>query len=145
MKKEIVIVICTGNSCRSQMCEGYLKFYSKKMNLNIEVLSAGIKAEGVKTKAITTMLEDNIDISKHTSNVIEEYISKPITHVITVCDHAYESCPVLLKKANFTHQNFKDPSKVVGDNAMIDKAFSTCREEIKKFTLTFLKTNFIND
>ena len=88
MKKESVLVICTGNSCRSQMAEGYLKHFIKKMNIHINIYSAGVKAEGVNPKAISTMLEDNVDISNHTSNKIEEFLHKNISHVITVCDHA---------------------------------------------------------
>ena len=142
MKKESVLVICTGNSCRSQMAEGYLKHFIKKMNIDINIYSAGVKAEGVNPKAISMMLEDNVDISNHTSNKIEEFLHKNISHVITVCDHANENCPVYLKKCNAVHHNFLDPSKITGDKNTIDLAYIKCREEIKAFSQDYLKTNF---
>ena len=71
MKIPTILVICTGNSCRSQMAEGYLKFFQKKMSLKINIYSAGVRAEGVNTKAIAVMANDNIDISMQTSNKID--------------------------------------------------------------------------
>ena len=133
-----ILVICTGNSCRSQIAEGYLKFFSRKLNLNTNVYSAGIRAEGLNKKAIEIMAKDGIDISNHTSNTLEEYKNTEISHVITVCNHANESCPVYLKKVNLTHQNFTDPSKVIGNEFEIQDAFEKCREEIKSFTFSFL-------
>ena len=139
MKNLNILVICTGNSCRSQIAEGYLKFFSRKLNMNTNVYSAGIRAEGINKKAVEIMAKDGIDISNHTSNTIEEYKNTEISHVITVCDHANESCPIYLKKANLTHQNFSDPSKVKSSNLEIQIAFDRCREEIKLFTFDFLK------
>ena len=133
-----ILVICTGNSCRSQIAEGYLKYFGKQLNINTNVYSAGIRAEGINKKAIEIMAKDGIDISKHTSNTIEEYKNTEISHVITVCDHANESCPVYLKKVNLTHENFTDPSKVIGNEFEIQDAFEKCREEIKSFTFSFL-------
>jgi len=78
--------------------------------------------------AIEIMAKDGIDISNHTSNNIEEYKNTEISHVLTVCDHANESCPVYLKKVNLTHQNFSDPSKVIGNELEIQNAFEKCRE-----------------
>ncbi len=134
-----ILVICTGNSCRSQIAEGYLKYFSKELKINTNVYSAGIRAEGINKKAIEIMAKDEIDISNHTSNSLEEYKNTDISHVITVCDHANESCPVYLKKVNLTHKNFSDPSKVIGNVFEIQNAFEKCREEIKSFTLDFLK------
>ena len=139
MAKINVLVICTGNSCRSQMAEGYLKYFSKQLNINSNVYSAGLRAEGINKKAIDIMAKDGIDISNHTSNSLEEYKNTEISHVITVCDHANESCPVYLKKVNLTHKNFSDPSKVIGNELEIQEAFEKCREEIKSFTLSYLK------
>jgi arsenate reductase len=133
-----ILVICTGNSCRSQIAEGYLKFFSRKLNMNTNVYSAGIRAEGINKKAIEIMAKDGIDISNHTSNTLEEYKNTEISHVITVCNHANESCPVYLKKVNLTHQNFTDPSKVIGNEFEIQDAFEKCTEEIKSFTFSFL-------
>ena len=93
-----ILVICTGNSCRSQIAEGYLRYFSKQLKINTNVYSAGIRAEGINKKAIEIMSQDGINISNHTSNTLEEYINTEISHVITVCDHANESCPVYLKK-----------------------------------------------
>jgi len=121
------------------MAEGYLKYFSKQLNINSNVYSAGIRAEGINKKAIVIMAKDGIDISNHTSNSLEEYKNTEISHVITVCDHANESCPVYLKKVNLTHQNFSDPSKVIGNEFEIQEAFEKCREEIKSFTLSYLK------
>ena len=121
------------------MAEGYLKYFSKQLNINSNVYSAGIRAEGINKKAIDIMAKDGIDISNHTSNSLEEYKNTEISHVITVCDHANESCPVYLKKANLTHQNFSDPSIVIGNEIEIQEAFEKCREEIKSFTLSYLK------
>jgi len=121
------------------MAEGYLKYFSKQLNINSNVYSAGIRAEGINKKAIDIMAKDGIDISNHTSNSLEEYKNTEISHVITVCDHANESCPVYLKKVNLTHQNFSDPSKFIGNEFEIQKAFEKCREEIKSFTLSYLK------
>ena len=138
MKNINILVICTGNSCRSQIAEGYLKYFSKQLKINTNIYSAGIRAEGINKKAIEIMAKDGIDISNHTSNTLEEYKNTEISHVITVCDHANESCPVYLKKVNLTHKNFTDPSKVIGNEFEIQNAFEKCREEIKSFTFSFL-------
>ena len=137
-----ILVICTGNSCRSQIAEGYLKFFKKNLNISVNIFSAGVRAEGVNKRAIEIMSKDNIDISNHSSNTIDEYLNKEITHVITVCDHANESCPVFLKKTHFTHHNFKDPSKVKGGELEIEEAFIKCRNEIKTFSERYLKKHF---
>ncbi|PDH48339.1 MAG: protein tyrosine phosphatase [Bacteroidetes bacterium MED-G20] len=137
-----ILVICTGNSCRSQIAEGYLKFFKNNLNISANIYSAGVRAEGVNKRAIEIMSKDNIDISNHSSNTIDEYLNKEITHVITVCDHANESCPVFLKKTHFTHHNFKDPSKVNGGELEIEEAFIKCRNEIKTFSERYLKKHF---
>jgi len=116
-----------------------LKYFSKQLNMNTNVYSAGIRAEGINKKAMEIMAKDGIDISNHTSNTLEEYKNTEISHLITVCDHANESCPVYLKEVNLTHQNFSDPSKVTGNEFEIQNAFEKCREEIKSFTFAFLK------
>ena len=112
------------------MAEGYLKYFSKQLNINSNVYSAGLRAEGINKKAIDIMAKDGIDISNHTSNSLEEYKNTEISHVITVCDHANESCPVYLKKVNLTHKNFSDPSKVIGNELEIQEAFEKCREKL---------------
>ena len=142
MKIFNILVICTGNSCRSQITEGYLKFYKNKLNISANIYSAGVRAEGVNKRAIEIMSKDNIDISSHTSNNIDEYLNKDISHVITVCDHANESCPIYFKKTHFTHHNFEDPSKIIGSELEIEKAFLKCRDEIKIFSEQYLKKHF---
>ena len=137
-----ILVICAGNSCRSQITEGYLKFYKNKLNISANIYSAGIRAEGVNQRAIEIMSKDNIDISSHSSNTIDEYLNKDISHVITVCDHANESCPIYFKKTHFTHHNFVDPSKISGSELEIEKAFLKCRDEIKIFSEQYLKKHF---
>jgi arsenate reductase len=133
MKKNI-LVLCTGNSCRSQITEGYLRYFAKE---KANIYSAGIETHGVNPKAIATMKEDNIDISNHTSNHIDEYKHINFDFVITVCDHAKEHCPFFPTKAKKFHHNFSDPSKATGTNKEIDESFRKTREEIKYFCEKF--------
>ena len=135
MKK--ILVLCTGNSCRSQIAHGYLQHFA---GTRAEIYSAGVETHGINPKAIATMQADGIDISKHTSNHIQEYISIPFDYVITVCDHAKEQCPILPGTATTLHHNFSDPSKVVGSEAMIEAAFIETRNEIKAFCQQFCET-----
>ena len=102
MKKK-VLVLCTGNSCRSQIAEGYLRQFAGH---KAEVFSAGIETHGVNPRAIDTMAEDGIDISSHTSNNIEEFDNIEFDLVVTVCDNAKERCPYFPTKAKKFHQNF---------------------------------------
>lgn len=142
MNKSSILVICTGNSCRSQMAEGFLKHHTKLLKLNIDIFSAGVKAEGLNKKAVQVMKEIGIDISQHSSNTIDEFNNIEFSHIITVCDHANENCPVYLKKAHLTHQNFLDPSKIIGETDLIDKAYEKCRDDIGIFTSNYLTKNF---
>src|ERR1700761_6995751 len=108
-----VLVLCTRNSCRSQMAEGYLRhFAGDKAN----IYSAGIETHGVNPKAIGIMKRDGIDISEHTSNNISEYLGVDFDYVITVCDNAKESCPYFPTKAVKLHYNFPDPAKAKGSD-----------------------------
>lgn len=91
-----ILVLCTGNSCRSQMAEGYLRYFSEGMAV---VFSAGIETHGVNPRAISVMLADGIDISHHTSNNVNEYLAVKFDFIITVCDHANEVCPVFPSSA----------------------------------------------
>ncbi len=92
MKK--ILVLCTGNSCRSQIAEGYLRHFAGN---KAEVFSAGVETHGVNPKAVATMAEDGIDISLHTSNNVNEYKDIDFDYVITVCDNAKERCPYFLQ------------------------------------------------
>ena len=124
------------------MAEGYLKFFIKKMLLNIEVYSAGIEAHGINPNAHKIMLEDGIDISNHSSNTIEDYIYKNITHVLTVCNHANQNCPIFPEKTKLSHFNFNDPSKLSGNENEIRSAFLKTRNEIKDYCEKYLINNF---
>ena len=138
-----ILVLCTGNSCRSQMAEGYLKYFAKK---EANVYSAGIETHGVNPSAIAIMKEDQLDISTHTSNHIEEYLDIPFDFLITVCDHAKESCPVFPNKvAHRIHHNFFDPSKVEGTEDEIHTAFQKARDEIKSFCEAFVSENILQN
>jgi arsenate reductase len=129
MKKNI-LVLCTGNSCRSQLAEGYIRFFhGDKAN----VYSAGIETHGVNPRAIATMLEDGIDISMHTSNHVDEYLHIPFDLILTVCDHASERCPIFPSSAKRMHHNFTDPAKAQGSEEEIRTIFASVRNEIKVF------------
>jgi arsenate reductase (thioredoxin) len=135
MKK--VLVLCTGNSCRSQIAEGYLRHFAGD---TAEVYSAGIETHGVNPKAIETMKEDGIDISHHTSNHIDEYRNIDFDYVITVCDNARESCPYFPTKAIKLHYNFPDPAKAQGTAEEIMQQFREVRGMIRDYT-----QNFVNE
>ena len=132
MKK--VLVLCTGNSCRSQIAEGYLKHFAKE---NAEIYSAGIETHGVNPKAIETMAADGIDISKHTSNNVEEYTNIDFDYVITVCDNAKESCPYFPTNAVKLHYNFPDPAKAQGTEEEVKAEFASVRDMIKAYCQNF--------
>ena len=134
MKK--ILVLCTGNSCRSQLAEGYLKhFAGDKAN----VYSAGVETHGVNPRAIATMQKDGIDISNHTSNNILEYTGVEFDYVITVCDNAKERCPYFPTKAQKLHYNFPDPAKATGTEQEIEAAFDAVRNLIKDYCSDFVK------
>ncbi len=133
MKK--ILVLCTGNSCRSQMTEGYLKVLAGD---RAEVFSAGIEAHGLNPRAIASMKEDGIDISYHTSNMVEEYANIDFDFVITVCDNAKERCPIFPTKARKFHQDFLDPAKAKGTEKEIRVVFNQVREEIKRYCQRFV-------
>ena len=138
MKK--VLVLCTGNSCRSQIAEGYLRFFAKE---KAEIYSAGVETHGVNPKAILIMKEDGIDISKHTSNNIDEYFNIDFDFVITVCDNAKERCPFFPTKAKKFHYNFPDPAKAVGTEEEILQEFRIVRQLIKDYSENFVQENLI--
>ena len=139
MKK--VLVLCTGNSCRSQIAEGYLRHFADD---KAEVYSAGVETHGVNPRAIATMKEDGIDISQHTSNNIDEYFNIDFDFVITVCDNAKERCPYFPTKAKKFHQNFPDPAKSTGTEEEILEQFQHVRQLIKSYSQQFVTDN-LND
>jgi len=133
-----VLVLCTGNSCRSQIAEGYLRYFGgDKANM----YSAGIETHGVNPKAIEIMKRDGIDISKHTSNNINEYLDIDFDYVITVCDNAKESCPYFPTQAVKLHHNFPDPAKAKGTDEEVMEQFREVREMIRGYIKNFVSEN----
>lgn len=134
MKK--ILVLCTGNSCRSHIAEGYLRYFA---NGKAEIYSAGIETHGVNSRAIETMKADGIDISNHTSNNIDEYRNIDFDYIITVCDNAKENCPYFPSQAKMLHFNFPDPAKATGTENEIKATFEKVRDMIKSYCLSFVK------
>lgn len=130
-----ILVLCTGNSCRSQIAEGYLKHFGKDRT---EVFSAGVETHGVNPRAIAIMKEDGVDISSHTSNNIEEYRDMHFDYVITVCDNAKERCPFFPSSAEKFHYNFPDPAKATGTEDDIMHEFRSVRDMIKEYSQRFI-------
>ena len=137
MKRKI-LVLCTGNSCRSQIAEGYLRYFAGD---EAEVFSAGIETHGVNPRAIEIMKRDGIDISKHTSNNIDDYRGIDFDYVITVCDNAKENCPYFPTSAIKLHCNFPDPAKALGSDEEIMEQFRQVRELIRKYAQNFVNEN----
>ena len=124
-----VLILCTGNSCRSQMAHGFLQSFDER----ITVCSAGTEASGkLNQKAVKVMADAGIDISHHTSDSVEKYLAEEWDYVITVCGGANEACPAFLGKVkNRLHIGFDDPSHVVGSEEFIQSEFIRVRDEIK--------------
>lgn len=130
-----ILVLCTGNSCRSQIAHGFLaSMTAGKAN----IYSAGVETHGVNQKAISTMKEIGIDISGHTSNNITEYLGIDFDYVITVCDNAKERCPYFPTKAIKLHYNFPDPAKAIGTDDEINEQFRAVRSLIKDYCEQFV-------
>lgn len=136
--KPKVLVLCTGNSCRSQIAEAYLRHFAGD---RADVFSAGIETHGLNLKAVDTMEEVGIDISHHTSNHIDEYSNLSFDFVITVCDHAEERCPVFPSKAKKFHHNFTDPARAKGTDEEIKDLFRKVRQEIMAYCKRFVSEN----
>ncbi len=135
---EKISVLCTGNSCRSQIAEGFLRHFAGS---RAEVYSAGIETHGVNPKAIQVMAEADIDISSHTSNHVNEYAAIDFDHVITVCDNAKESCPYFPSRAKKLHYNFPDPAKATGTEEEVMNEFRRVRDLIKTYSAEFVAEN----
>jgi arsenate reductase len=136
MSKKNILVLCTGNSCRSQLAEGYLRYFAgDKAN----IYGAGIETHGVNPKAILVMAEDNIDISSHTSNHVDEYVAVPFDKVITVCDNANNACPFFPGNVERFHRNFPDPAKKTGTPEEVMDEFRRVRDMIKAYAADFVK------
>jgi arsenate reductase len=130
-----ILVLCTGNSCRSQIAEGYLRHFAKG---RADIFSAGVETHGVNPRAIAIMREDGIDISGHTSNNIDEYRDLDFDFVITVCDNARERCPYFPSGAQKFHHDFPDPAKAGGSEAEVMAEFRRVRDLIKAYCANFI-------
>ncbi|MCG8575614.1 MAG: arsenate reductase ArsC [Flavobacteriales bacterium] len=136
MKK--ILVLCTGNSCRSQMAHAFLEKFAQE---RAQIWSAGVETHGLNPNAVKYLAEYGLDISHHTSNLVSEYEDVNFDFVITVCDHANERCPVFPSTAKKMHQNFSDPSKVEGTEEEIAVAFRATIREIEQFCSDFVEAN----
>jgi arsenate reductase (thioredoxin) len=125
-----ILILCTGNSCRSQMAHGFLQSFNDK----IKVYSAGTRpASKINEKAVAVMNEVGIDISNHKPDSVEKYITEVWDYVITVCDDANETCPVFVGKVKHRlHIGFEDPSKATGSDEFTWNEFRRVRDEIRK-------------
>ena len=134
-----ILILCTGNSCRSQMAHGFLQSF----DANIAVSSAGTEASGkLNAKAVQVMQEIGIDISEHTSDPVEKYLNEEWDYVITVCGGANESCPAFIGKVKTRlHIGFDDPSHAVGSDEFIMSEFYRVRDEIKAGFYAFYQQN----
>ena len=133
-----VLILCTGNSCRSQIAEGYLRHFAGD---KADVYSAGVETHGVNPRAVHAMKEDGIDISHHTSNNVSEYKDIDFDYVITVCDNARERCPFFPTDAQKFHRDFPDPAKASGTEAEVTEEFRRVRDMIKSYCREFVDTH----
>lgn len=136
-----ILILCTGNSCRSQIAHGYLESFVN--NNKVKIYSAGVETHGVNPRAIATLKEDGIDISNNTSNNVNEYIDINFDFVITVCDNAKERCPYFPTNAQKFHHNFPDPAKAIGSEEEIRLEFKKVREMIKEYCMNFVSQNLL--
>jgi len=133
MAKIRVLFLCTGNSCRSQMAEGWTRALKQE---TIEAASAGIEKHGVNPLAVRVMAEAGVDISKQASKTIEELKARDFDYVVTLCDHAHETCPLFPGKAKRVHRSFDDPprlAKNASTEAEALEAYRRVRDEIRRF------------
>ena len=137
-----ILVLCTGNSCRSQMAEGYLRKFA---DASVEVYSAGIEAHGLNPHAVASMARDGVDISGQKSTLVDEYAAMVFDLILTVCDNAQENCPILPSKSGAPtirlHHSFPDPAKAQGTQEEIQAAFDSVRDQIKAFSKSLLNVN----
>jgi arsenate reductase len=133
-----ILILCTGNSCRSQIAHGFLQSFDK----NIEVHSAGTEpASQINQTAVKVMCEVGVDISQHKPKLVDKYLKDEWDYVITVCDNAKETCPIFFGKVKHSlHMGFEDPSHATGTNEYIMSEFRRVRDEINKSFYTLYTT-----
>jgi len=124
-----LLFLCTGNACRSQMAEGFARKYAPD---GVTVYSAGIERHGLNPRAVVAMQEVGIDISRQRSKTVAEIPAGVIDTVITLCGHAAETCPVLLKDISGAHWDLNDPARATGNQQQIAAVFRTVRDEIER-------------
>jgi len=128
-----ILILCTGNSCRSQMAEGFIRNIHFE---TIDVLSAGIEPKQLDPRAVTVMREVDIDISGHHAKHVQDFLDKNFDYVITVCDGANEMCPIFPGKATVIHKGFEDPPRLAENAATEEEAlrhYRRIRDEIREF------------
>jgi arsenate reductase len=136
-KKKKILILCTGNSARSQMAEGLLKHITQS---KYEIYSAGTRASMVRPEAIQVLAEIGIDISQNRSKSVDEFVDKDIDYVLTVCDHAKETCPYFPAKTKVVHHSFEDPPAIgETDQETTLKIFRRVRDEIKIYLQQAIK------
>ena len=138
--KKNILVLCTGNSCRSQLLHGYLE---QLLGDRAVVYSAGIETHGLNPRAVRVIAEDGVDITHHTSNHVDEYTAVPFDYVLTVCDHANEACPIFPSTAIKLHHNFPDPAKATGTDEEIMQQFRAVRDQVKAYAQDFVRAQFV--
>jgi arsenate reductase (thioredoxin) len=136
MEKKRVLILCTGNSARSQMAEGLLRHDAGDL---FEVESAGTKPSRVRPEAIAAMRELDIDISGHRSKSVDEFGGRHFDYVLTVCDNAKESCPVFFGTAHRMHHSFDDPAALDGSRDERLALFRRVREEMREYLCEFAR------
>jgi len=133
MKKR-VLILCTGNSARSQMAEGLLRHDAGD---RFEIFSAGVKPSSVRSEAIAVMRELDIDMSQHRSKHVDEFVAQEFDYVLTVCDNARESCPIFPGAAVRMHNSFADPAAANGSEAERLALFREIRDQIRDYLRSF--------
>ena len=129
-EKKKILILCTGNSARSQMAEGLLKHITES---RYDVYSAGTKPSIVRREAIAVLAEIGIDISANRSKSVAEFVDEKIDYVLTVCDNARENCPYFPAQTKIVHHSFEDPAEVTGAEETRLDAFRKIRDEIKNY------------
>jgi len=135
MTKPILYFLCTGNSCRSQIAEGFGRHYGGD---DAEVYSAGVETHGLNPKAVATMKEIGIDISGHTSDLLDPELLNRTTYAITLCGDALDRCPVMPSHVTHLHWGFEDPAKATGTDEEVRAKFAEVRDQIGNKIRSFL-------